>query len=324
MAEWLTDKGAGNIVLNGRRDPDPEAEQVIEALRQRGIRVEVEIADMTDTEAIDRMVARMDANYPPLAGIIHSVGVLSDSALTNQTWESFEQVLSPKIVGAWHLHRATMDRDLDMFLLFTSRVGVVGNPGQANHAAANAFLDQLAAHRRALGLPGQSIAWGAWTEIGEAAEQRERIEQRRAALGGRWFTPRQGLKAMEKIVRQDTTSSVVMAVDWEVFDKAVQDKPPLLEEILSSVSDDSAEESVGPEDLLSRLRGAVAPEKEREEALVSFLQRELQAVLRLSSTPSATVGFFDLGMDSLMAVEFRKPVKPCVCGRIHGIKHSGI
>ena len=80
-----------------------------------------------------------------------------------------------------------MDRDLDMFLLFTSRVGVLGNPGQANHAAANAFLDQLAAHRRALGLPGQSIAWGAWTEIGEAAEQRERIEQRRAALGGRWF-----------------------------------------------------------------------------------------------------------------------------------------
>ena len=99
MAEWLADKGAGNIVLNGRRDPDPEAEQVIEAIRQRGIRVEVEIADMTDTEAIDRMLARMDANYPPLAGVIHSVGVLSDAALTNQSWESFEQVLSPKIVG---------------------------------------------------------------------------------------------------------------------------------------------------------------------------------------------------------------------------------
>ena len=115
-------------------------------------------------------------------------------------------------------------------------------------------------------------------------------------------------------MRQDTTSSVVMAVDWEVFDKAVQDKPPLLEEILSSISDDSAEESVGPEDLLSRLRGAVAPEKEREEALVSFLQRELQAVLRLSSTPSATVGFFDLGMDSLMAVEFRNRLNRAFAG----------
>ena len=314
VAEWLADKGAGTILLNGRRDPDPEAEQVIQAIRQRGIRVEVEIADMTDTEAIDRMLARMDANLPPLAGVIHSVGVLSDAALTNQSWETFKQVLSPKILGAWHLHRATMNRDLDMFLLFTSRVGVVGNPGQANHAAANAFLDQLAAHRRALGLPGQAIAWGAWTEIGEAAEQRERIEQRRAALGGRWFTPQQGLKAMERLVRQDTTSSVVMAVDWDVFDKAVRDKPPLLEEILSSIADDSAKDSDQPEDLLARLRGAVAPEKEREEALVSFLQRELQAVLRLSTTPSPTVGFFDLGMDSLMSVEFRNRLNRAFAG----------
>ena len=314
VAEWLADKGAGSIVLNGRRNPDPEAVEVIDAIHQRGIRVEVEIADMTDPEAIDRMMARIDANLPSLAGVIHSVGVLSDAALTNQSWETFEHVLSPKIVGAWHLHRATMDRDLDMFLLFTSRVGVVGNPGQANHAAANAFLDQLAAHRRALGLPGQSIAWGAWTEIGEAAEQRERIEQRRAAVGGRWFTPHQGLKAMERLVRQDSTTSVVMAVDWEVFEKAVQDKPPLLEEILSSIADDSAAQSDQPEDLLSRLRGAVAPEKERQEALVSFLQRELQAVLRLSSAPSPTVGFFDLGMDSLMAVEFRNRLNRAFAG----------
>ena len=108
VAEWLADRGAGVIVLNGRRDPDPEAVQVIEAIRQRGIRVEVEISDMTDTEAIDRMLTRMDANLPPLAGVIHSVGVLSDAALTNQSWETFEHVLSPKIVGAWHLHRATM------------------------------------------------------------------------------------------------------------------------------------------------------------------------------------------------------------------------
>ena len=161
----------------------------IEELRQRGARVEIELADVTDTAATDAMLERIDANLPPLAGVIHSVGVLSDAALTNQEWRSFQQVLRPKITGAWHLHRATMHRDLDLFVLFSSRVGVMGNPGQANHAAANAFLDQLAGHRRALGLPGQAIAWGAWSEIGEAAEQRERIERRRSALGGRWFTP---------------------------------------------------------------------------------------------------------------------------------------
>ena len=313
VAEWLADHGAGTIVLNGRRDADPEAQVAIEALRGRGIKVEVELADMTDTAAIDAMLERMDANYSPLGGVIHSVGVLSDAALTNQSWERFEQVLSPKIVGAWHLHRATMDRDLDMFILFSSRVGVMGNPGQANHAAANAFLDQLAGHRRALGLPGQAIAWGAWSEIGEAAEQRERIEERRAALGGRWFTPQQGIRALERLVREDTTASVVMSMDWSVFEEAVEDRPALLEDMLSSLADD-ATDPASSEDLLTQLRVTIAPVGEQEELLVSFLQQELQAVLRLSTAPSPTVGFFDLGMDSLMAVEFRNRLNRAFAG----------
>ena len=314
VAEWLADHGAGTIVLNGRRDPDPEAQTAIEALRGRGVKVEVELADMTDMAAIDAMLERMDANYSPLGGVIHSVGVLSDAALTNQSWESFEQVLSPKIVGAWHLHRATIDRDLDMFILFSSRVGVMGNPGQANHAAANAFLDQLAGYRRALGLPGQAIAWGAWSDIGEAAEQRERIEERRAALGGRWFTPQQGIRALERLVREDTTASVVMSMDWSVFEGAVEDRPALLEDMLSSLIDETADDSASTEDLLARLRTTIAPANEQEELLVSFLQQELQAVLRLSTAPSPTVGFFDLGMDSLMAVEFRNRLNRAFAG----------
>ena len=240
----------------------PEAEDAIAAMRRRGVKIEVELADMTDTSAIDGMLERMDAKYPPLAGIIHSVGVLSDAALTNQTWESFERVLWPKIIGAWHLHRATLNRDLDMFVLFSSRVGVMGNPGQANHAAANAFLDQLAAHRRSLGLPGQAIAWGAWSEIGEAAEQRERIENRRAALGGRWFTPEQGMKAFEQITCRDNTTSVVMSTDWSVFEAAVQDPPALVEELLSSTRDEDAETATSSEDVLSKIRSASDAERE--------------------------------------------------------------
>ena len=312
VAAWLADQGAGVIVLNGRRDPDREAQQAIDALLARGVRIEVELADVTDIAAIDAMLARIDANLPPLGGVIHSVGVLSDAALTNQTRASFEQVLRPKIMGAWHLHRATMDCDLDLFILFSSLVGVMGNPGQANHAAANAFLDQLAGHRRALGLPGQAIAWGAWSDIGEAAEQRERIEQRRAALGGRWFTPQQGIKALEQLVRQDATNSVVMSMDWSVFEEAVEDRPPLVEELLSSASEDDADDAALSEDLLSRLRGA--PATEHEDALAAFLQQEVQAVLRLASTPSAAVEFSELGMDSLMAVELRNRLNRAFAG----------
>ena len=306
VAEWLAACGAGTIVLNGRRNPDAEAEAAIAALRDRGVRIEVELADVTDTAAIDAMLARIDASLPPLGGVIHSVGVLSDAALTNQTWESFERVLWPKILGAWHLHRATLDCDLDLFILFSSRVGVMGNPGQANHAAANAFLDQLAGYRRALGLPGQAIAWGAWSEIGEAAEQRERIEQRRAALGGRWFTPQQGIKALELLVRQDATTSVVMSMDWSVFAEAVEDRPLFLEDLLASATDEQADEAATSEDLLSRLRNA--PPAEREDVLAAFLQQEVQAVLRLNTTPAPTVEFSDLGMDSLMAVELRNRI----------------
>ena len=303
VADWLADRGAGAIALNGRRAPDPEAEEVIRRLRERGVTVQVEIADVTDAAAIDEMMARIDETLPPLGGVIHSVGVLSDGALTNQSWERFETVLWPKVLGAWHLHRATLDRDLDMFVLFSSRVGVMGNPGQANHASANAFLDQLAGHRRAMGLPGQAIAWGAWSEIGEAAEQRERIDQQRSALGGRWFTPQQGIRAFDQLVRQDATTSVVMSMDWSVFEEAVEDRPPFLEDLLSADADDEADASASSKDLLSQLREtpAAAP----EDLLVSFLQQEVQAVLRLPTAPEPTVGFFDLGMDSLMAVELR-------------------
>ncbi len=310
VAGWLADHGAGVIVLNGRRSPDAEADAAIAALRSRGVRIEVELADVTDTAAIDDMLACMDASLPPLGGVIHSVGVLSDAVLTNQTWESFERVLWPKIVGAWNLHRATADRDLDLFILFSSLVGVMGNPGQANHASANAFLDQLAGHRRALGLPGQAIAWGAWSEIGEAEEQRERIERRRAALGGRWFTPQQGLQALDRLVREDATTSVVMSMDWAVFEEAVEDRPPLVEELLST--DDGADDATAADDILTQLRGA--PATEHEQVLVSFLQQEVQAVLRLSEAPAAAVGFFDLGMDSLMAVELRNRLNRAFAG----------
>ena len=301
LAEWLTERGAGTIVLNGRRAPDAAAEAAIEALRARGFRVEVEIADVTDTAAVDAMLGRIDGTLPPLAGVIHSVGVLSDAALGNQSWESFQTVLWPKMLGAWHLHRATVDRDLDMFVLFSSVAGVLGNPGQANHAAANAFLDQLAAHRRALGLPGQAIAWGAWSELGEAEEQRERIAGRREASGTGWFTPEQGFLAFERLLRQDATGGVVAQVDWPVFGETVGGRPPLLEDLLTVATDD--DDASASEDVLERF--AATPAAEQETLLVSFVQREVQAVLRLPSAPAPTVGFFDLGMDSLMAVELR-------------------
>ena len=303
LAEWLVERDAGAVVLNGRRAPDAAAETAIDALRGRGFRVEVALADVTDTAQVDAMLADMDKTLPPLGGVIHSVGVLSDAALANQSWENFETVLWPKMLGAWHLHRATVDRDLDLFVLFSSVAGVLGNPGQANHAAANAFLDQLAGHRRALGLPGQVVSWGAWSELGEAEEQRERIARRRETSGTGWFSPEQGFKALDRLLRQDAASAVVAAVDWPVFGASLEGRPSLFEELLAIDTDEGGDSASSEENLPVQL--AAIPAAGREDLLVSFLQREVQAVLRLPSAPGSTVGFFDLGMDSLMAVELR-------------------
>ena len=304
VAGQLADRGAKTIVLNGRRAPDAAAADAIRALEARGVTVRVELADMTDGAAVDAMLARVDAELPPLAGVIHSVGVLSDGALANQSWERFEQVLWPKVLGAWHLHRATEDRDLDLFILFSSVVGILGSAGQANHAAANAYLDRLAAHRRTRGLPGQAIAWGAWSGVGEAEEQRDRIEDHLAARGVRWITPQQGLRAFDQLVSQDLTAAAVTAVDWSVYVESFGASPALLQDLLTRTTADIESATATPEtDLLSRLRAV--PSGEREEVLIDFIRQELQLVLRLSAPPSPTARFFDLGMDSLMAVELR-------------------
>ena len=265
--------------------------------------VRVEIADVTDATALDGMLERIASTLPPLSGVIHAAGALSDAALRNQAWDRFADVLWPKLLGAWHLHRVTQDQDLDLFVLFSSVTGVLGSPGQANHAAANAFLDQLARHRRALGLPAQSIAWGAWSGLGEAEDQRARISEQMASAGIGWMTPQQGLRALDRLVRQDVATAIAAAMDWRVFAARMASPPAMLDQLLPAPAERPAGTSGGEQDLVSQLRGAL--ETEREALLLRFVQGELQAVLRLPSPPEPAVGFFDLGMDSLMAVEFR-------------------
>ena len=294
VARWLGESGAGAVVLNGRREPAAEAEARLAGLRERGVEVRVEVADVTDEDAVTGMLSRVEAELPPLGGVIHSVGALADGALRNLDWERFAEVLAPKVLGAWHLHRATLDRDLELFVLFSSAAGVVGNAGQANYAAANAFLDQLALYRRTLGLPGQAIAWGAWSELGEAA--RERIAQR---LGGGLISPEHGIEALARLVEEDVGRSVVVAVDSSRFSLEDARLPEVVAGWQPGTDRPAASET---RQLAERLRGLSGAEMETE--LVEFLADELAALLRLRAGPPPDAGFFDMGMDSLFAVEF--------------------
>ena len=308
VAGWLAEAGAGAVVLAGRRPADEAGEAAVSALRRRGAAVRVEVADLTDGEAVEAMLARVAAELPPLGGVIHGAGVLADGALVNLDWGRFEEVLDPKALGAWRLHRATRDLDLDLFVMFSSVAGVLGNPGQANHAAANAFLDQLARHRRALGLPGQTVAWGAWSGVGQAEEARARIAEQLEAQGEGWIRPERGLRALTRVVREDLATSLVASVNWS----RLPSRPPWLEELVSTAADPAANEAPG--DLAERVQGLSGAE--REAALLRFVVGELASVLRLREAPSAETGFFELGMDSLMAVELRNRVNRALAGAV--------
>ena len=231
VAEWLVNNGAGAVVLNGRRPiTDADAEEKLATLQQRGVTVQVELADCADSKAVDAMLTRIAARLPPLAGVVHSVEILHDAVLPNQSWEKCEQALWPKMMGAWNLHRAT--KNLDMFVVFTSIAGVIGTRGQANQAAADAFLDQLVAHRRALGLPGMAIAWGAWSGLGESDEHREQFKEQLAACSSSWITPQQGINTFAYLLQQNLTRVLVWPVDWQEFASSHDNRQPLVEKLL--------------------------------------------------------------------------------------------
>ena len=303
VASWLVECGARHLVLNGRRNPDDSSVVIIEELRSLGANISVKIADMTKPDQVDSMFAEIAEDMPDLGGVVHSVGVLSDGAIPNQSWERFEEVLWPKIIGAWHLHEITKRMDLDLFVLFSSATGVLGNAGQANHASANSFLDQLAAHRRALGLPGQSIAWGAWSDIGEAAEQKDRIASQLETTGTGWITPELGIKTLDHLIRHDMTNPAAMSIDWNVLAESLNSQPSFLRDLLASDTDDG-EGAVDTASIdVTELRACDI--ESRVELLMTYIQNQLQSILRLPAMPARNVGFFDLGMDSLMAVELR-------------------
>ncbi|MDE2883052.1 MAG: SDR family NAD(P)-dependent oxidoreductase, partial [Acidobacteriota bacterium] len=315
VAGWLAREGAGAIVLNGRRPPGDRAAGVIDGLRAGGAEVRVELGDIADPEAAARIVACIGSEgsgLPPFGGVFHCAGVLRDAALVGEDWPRFAEVLRPKLAGAWNLHRATARLDLDRFVLFSSVMGVVGNAGQSAYAAANATLDQLALRRRAAGLAGQSIAWGLWSDVGEDARDRERVQRRVEAIGMGWIRPELGLRAFGRLMAEDAPHVVVAPVDWTVFRGAVDAPQPFLKEVAPSGADRPGAPAPVRPDLLARLRDE--PPARRPKIMLHFVQQEVRAVLRLRSNPSPDVGFFDLGMDSLMAVELRNRLNQAFAG----------
>ena len=313
VARWMVGKGARHLVLTGRRGPSHAAGEVLRELEEIGARILVISTDVADYGPMVRLFEAIDQQMPPLRGIIHAAGILDDGMLLQQDMARFHQVMAPKVAGAWHLHTLTQDKPLDFFVCFSSLASLLGSPGQGNYAAANAFLDALVHHRRALGLPGLSINWGAWGKIGMAADPNSRIQDRLLAMGMDSIDPEAGISHLDASMGQmDIIQIGVFPVDWSKFLQQFPVAPAFLSELVPSVPHPSSASA----DFMARLQ-EIPPERQRD-YLATHIQSELNKVLGFdpSKPMDPRTGFSDLGMDSLMVVEARHRLQASIGGSL--------
>lgn len=299
VAGWLVKKGARNLVLLSRRNPTPAVDATVATLQAQGATVVTVRADVVCRAQMQTVIEQIDTTMPPLRGIFHAAGVLDDGLLLDLNQERLARVMAPKVKGAWLLHEMTAHLDLDLFVLFSSATAILGSPGQANYVAANAFLDGLAHYRHQQGLPALSINWGAWAEVGMAA-QAKRVANL-AQQGIRPFTPAQGIQLLARILATSAVQVAAVAIDWEQLAHRVT--LPFLEDLTAEVQAHVGTPIAEAAGALRRRLQALAPD-ERHQAVATLLQEQLSHVLR---TPIHTLGLrqplSELGIDSLMTVE---------------------
>jgi acyl transferase domain-containing protein/acyl carrier protein len=313
VAESLVDLGARHLVLMGRRQPAAPALRAIASMQDRGAAVDVVNADVTDRAALSALIDRLEAQGVPLAGVVHSAGALDDGVMLHQSWERFQTVMAAKVIGSWHLHELTRSLPLDFFVLFSSTAALLGHPGQSNYAAANAFLDALAHHRRAQGLPATSINWGPWEGTGLAA--RTGLLDRARAQGVAAIDPEGGLKALEYLLWARRTQAVVLPVDWPTLIKSFPpgQQPSLLRAFDEPLRpDENIRHEPAEPTLLSEI--AAAPAHLAWGIVLEHVTREACRVLGLDRAAGVDErqGLRDLGLDSLMALELRNRLQRSV------------
>ena len=308
VAERMTALGAGTLVLVGRREPGADAQNVISVLRGRGVNVLTVAADVSRADDIARVFEAVASATVPLRGVIHSAGATDDAGILQQDWTRFERVMAAKVRGAWLLHQAVSAMPLDFFVLFSTGASFLGSPGQSNHAAANMFMDALAHHRQALGLPALSINWGAWSELGAAT--RGGVVERVGARGLRPITPEHGLAVLEFLIGTETAQAAVLPIQWPEFIEAMDTgRPhPLLSAVAPAVSRQAqaAAPVAAPAAAALDVLRAMPPQRARA-MLLNWINEDAARVLGLDSKepidPARPLNA--LGLDSLMAVDLR-------------------
>ena len=316
-AQWIVERGGRCLALAGRNEPSEEARRAIVELERMGGRVLALRCDVSSKSEVTKLLAESSRAMPPLSGVFHCAGLLEDGVLIRQDWDRFARVMAPKVAGAWNLHALTRDLPLEFFVLFSSLASVLGSPGQGNHAAANAFMDSLAHYRRAQGLPALSVNWGPWSEIGAAAHGDR--GRRMASRGIGSFTPTEGLKALQQLLKQDFTQTAIIPFDVNRWREShsLNGKSAFFEKLRTESEGEPAASKVSGTDAdIHRALETAGSGRRRRALLESHIREHVRGVLRLSaSRGDSHKAFKNLGLDSLTALE--------LCNRLEtGLKVS--
>ena len=311
LAQWLVDCGARHLVLTSRSGASsPEAGKFVADLQTRGVEVRVVSADVGAPNDVRRLFAEIDSGRQPLRGVFHLAMVIDDAPLAALTPERMRNVLEPKAQGAWLLHEATREMDLDCFVMFSSVSSIFGNPAQGNYSAANAFIDSLAHHRQALGLPALTVNWGVLGGEGYVARN-ERVADFLARQGTMAISPNEATALLESFLRAGSAQAIAIRVDWakwRQFFRSMQANP-LLERIFAGLE---SEESTGAtSDWRNRIDAAGPAEKQA--VICQAVREAVGSVLRVKpESLREDQPLTDLGLDSLMGVEIETSLEAAV------------
>jgi pimaricinolide synthase PimS1 len=297
--------GARQLLLVSRGGPaSADADELLEQLEQLGATVRVEACDVADRAQLEELLGSIPAEHS-LGAVVHSAGAIDDGMVESLGREQIAHVFAPKADAAWHLHELTADLDLSAFVLFSAAAGVIGAPGQANYAAANAFLDALAQRRHASDLPATSIAWGLWEQTtGITAQLEEADLARLKRLGAETLPTADALALFDAALESNRPLALAIRFDVARFraQASVGALPPILRTL---VRVPARRRSASAGSLARKL--AALPEAKREAYVLEMVRDEAAAVLGHQS--GAAVGaektFQELGFDSLAAVEMR-------------------
>ncbi len=329
IAKWLVARGARHLILAGRSSlpsrsrwnevaigtRDDARITAIHELENLGAKVQTVVVDMGNEESVTKLIALCrQPDQPPLRGVFHAAGIMQYESLGDHTPDRMREILAPKMIGGWLLHRLLADVPLDLFVLFSSSSSLLSSPMMGSYSAANVFLDALAHHRRSMGRAALSVNWGTWGEAGMATQFQSREESKRqgrtGAIKGVGLLPTQGaLEALEQLLEEDAVQAGVMSIDWASWQQAYGGLAiaPYLSLLISG--SDSGGQSRKTNGGSREAILADQPET-RAQMLGEYLTKELARILKVpAASIEGDLPISNMGFDSLMSIELKNQLE---------------